>query len=73
MENVTIGDTYKICVVGHYTYGKIVERASEDDTFAWRSNHPQAYLKFWCYRGQLVERVADGTYLGNDGLPEVIS
>ena len=64
-------ETYKIRTVGgSFTFGTIVEKHDEDETVSYRSDHPDADGDHWAHADQVVVKVADGTYLGDDGLPK---
>lgn len=61
--------TYKIRQTGGgYTFGTVIEK-NEDGTVTWRSDHPEADSDHWARPEQFVCKVADGTYLGDDGKP----
>lgn len=68
--NIQLDSTYKIRQTGGgYTFGTVTE-INEDGTYSWESDHPRAeHARFWARAEQFVCKVADGTYLGDDGKP----
>jgi len=66
--NIELDSTYKIRQTGGgFTFGTVTSQ-NADGTFTWESDHPRAALRaHWARPDQFVVRVADGTYLGDDG------
>jgi hypothetical protein len=60
-------ETYKIRTVGGYTFGTVTAKNDEDETVTYRSDHPEADSDHWARADQVVVKVGDGTYLGDDG------
>lgn len=67
---IELDSTYKIRQTGgDYTFGTVIE-INDDGTVSWESDHPRAPLEVhWARPEQFVCKVADGTYLGDDGRP----
>ena len=64
-------ETYKIRTTGGgYTFGTVEEK-NEDGTITYRSDHPGADCSHWARPEQVVVKVANGTYLGDDGKPVI--
>ncbi len=62
-------ETYKIRTAGGFTFGTVIAKNDEDETVSYRSDHPDADSDHWARAEQVVVKVADGTYLGDDGKP----
>ena len=69
-EIINEDETYKIREVGGgYTFGTVIAKNDEDETVSYRSDHPDADCDHWAHASQVVVKVADGTYLGDNGRP----
>ena len=62
-------ETYKIRTAGGFTFGTVTSKDETDETVTYRSDHPDADSDHWARADQVVVKVADGTYLGDDGRP----
>lgn len=67
---IEIDSTYKIrCTGGGFTFGTVTSQ-NADGTYNWESDHPRAPLEaHWAREEQFVIKVADGTYLDDNGRP----
>lgn len=69
-EKIEEDSTYRIRLPGGgHTFGTITGKDSGENTLTWESDHPEAEGTHWCRPEQVVVKVADGTYLGDNGKP----
>jgi hypothetical protein len=61
--------TYRIRVPGGHTFGTVTGKDSAENTITWESDSPDSDGTHWCRPEQVVVKVADGTYLGDNGRP----
>jgi hypothetical protein len=70
-DQIEEDETYKIRTTGGgFTFGTVTEK-NEDGTVSYRSDHPEADCDHWARTEQFVVKVANGTYLGDNGKPVI--
>jgi hypothetical protein len=69
-DQIKEDETYRIRTTGGgHTFGTVTGKNEDDGTVTYRSDHPDADCDHWARPEQVVVKVADGTYLGDDGRP----
>jgi hypothetical protein len=73
-DQINEDETYKIRQTGGgHTFGTVTgksyDEGSREEIITWESDHPEAEGSHWCRPEQVVCKVADGTYLGDNGRP----